>query len=65
MCIMADDKNTIHTPKTFSLEIEKVAFDKRCTHLEAISIYCEKIGDWSTIKNRITNGIKWGWLIEI
>lgn len=41
---MADDKNTIHTPKTFSLEIEKIAFDKRCTHLEAISIYCEKVG---------------------
>tara|TARA_Y100000389_G_scaffold177989_1_gene190745 strand:- start:469 stop:702 length:234 start_codon:yes stop_codon:yes gene_type:complete len=41
---MADDKNTIHTPKTFSLEIEKIAFKKRCTHLEAISIYCEQIG---------------------
>ena len=41
---MAEDKNTVHTPKTFSLEIEKVAFDKRCTHLEAITIYCEKIG---------------------
>ena len=41
---MADDKNTIHTPKTFSLEIEKIAFQKRCTHLEAISIYCEQIG---------------------
>ena len=41
---MADDKNTVHTPKTFSLEIEKIAFNKRCTHLDAISIYCEKIG---------------------
>ena len=41
---MAEDKNTVHTPKTFSLEIEKIAFDKRCTHLDAISIYCEKIG---------------------
>ena len=27
--------------------------------------YCEKINDWSTIKNRMTSGIKWGWLIEI
>ena len=27
--------------------------------------YCEKINDWGTIKNRITNGVKWGWLIEI
>ena len=25
---MTDDKNTVHTPKTFSLEIEKIAFDK-------------------------------------
>ena len=36
--------NTVHTPKTFSLEIEKIAFDKRCTHLDAISIYCEQVG---------------------
>ena len=35
---------TVHTPKTFSLEIEKLAFEKRCTHLEGISIYCEKVG---------------------
>ena len=35
---------TSHTPKTFSLEIEKIAFKKRCTHLEAISIYCEQMG---------------------
>ena len=41
---MADEKNTIHTPKTFSLEIERIAFNKRCTHLEAISIYCEQMG---------------------
>ena len=26
--------------------------------------YCEETGDWGTIKNRMTNGIKWGWLIE-
>ena len=35
---------SVHTPKTFSLEIEKIAFDKRSTHLEAISIYCDKMG---------------------
>ena len=27
--------------------------------------YSEKINDWGTIKNRITNGVKWGWLTEI
>ena len=36
--------STVHTPKTFSLEIEKLSFEKICTHLEAISIYCEKVG---------------------
>ena len=35
---------TVHTPKTFSLEIEKIAIQKRVTHLEAISIYCEQMG---------------------
>ena len=35
---------TSHTPKTFSLEIEKISLHKRVTHLEAISIYCEQLG---------------------
>ena len=35
---------TVHTPKTFSLEIEKIAIQKRVTNLEAISIYCEQMG---------------------
>lgn len=25
-------------------------------------LLCEKSGDYNTIKNRMTNGIKWGWL---
>jgi hypothetical protein len=28
-------------------------------------LFCEKIGEWNTINNRVTNGIKWGWLKEI
>jgi len=28
-------------------------------------LHCEKTGDWNTIKNRMTNGIKWGWLKEV
>ena len=28
----------------YLLEIEKIAFQKRVTHLEAISIYCEQMG---------------------
>ena len=35
---------TVHTPQTFSFEIEKIAFQKRVTPLEAISIYCEQMG---------------------
>ena len=27
--------------------------------------YCEQTHDYITIKNRMRNGIKWGWLIEI
>ena len=56
---MTDDKNTVHTPKTFSLEIEKIAFDKRCTHLEAISIYCEQMGiEPVTVAKLITKSLK-------
>lgn len=28
-------------------------------------LHCESIGDWGTIKNRIRNGLLWGWLREI
>ena len=27
--------------------------------------YCVEVKDWDTIGNRITNGLKWGWLREI
>ena len=27
-------------------------------------LHCEEVGDWGTIKNRITNGLMWGWLKE-
>ena len=28
-------------------------------------LHCEEVRDWGTIKNRITNGLKCGWLKEI
>lgn len=28
-------------------------------------LYCESIGEWQTIKNRMINGIKFEWLREI
>jgi len=27
--------------------------------------WCESVGDWVTIENRIIGGITWGWLIEV
>ena len=27
--------------------------------------YCMEKRDWTTIRNRITNGLMWGWLTEI
>ena len=27
--------------------------------------HCEETKDWITIKNRITNGLMWGWLKEV
>tara|TARA_Y100000389_G_C17420528_1_gene496413 strand:+ start:587 stop:781 length:195 start_codon:yes stop_codon:yes gene_type:complete len=27
--------------------------------------YCIEKKDWTTIRNRITNGLMWGWLTEI
>ena len=30
------------TPKIFSLEIEKIASEKRLTHLDAVLYYCDK-----------------------
>ena len=28
-------------------------------------LHCEETKDWITIKNRITNGLMWGWLKEV
>ena len=27
--------------------------------------YCKEVGDYQTIKNRITNGLRWGWIKEL
>ena len=28
-------------------------------------LHCEKVRDYNTIENRITNGLMWGWLKKI
>ena len=40
---MMADQVTL-TPKKFSLEVEKVAFDKRITHMDAVILCCEQFG---------------------
>ena len=39
--------------------------DGRAQQLLIDFLHCEKVGDWDTISNRITNGLKWGWIREI
>jgi hypothetical protein len=35
-------KMLLQTPKIFSLEIEKVALEKKITHMDAVVWYCQK-----------------------
>jgi|TARA_R110000782_G_scaffold10515_2_gene32800 hypothetical protein len=47
------------TPKIFSLEIEKLASEKRMTHLDAILYYCDKNSlEVESVKKLITKGLK-------
>jgi len=39
--------------------------EQRMNQIKSDFEYCESIGDWTTINNRMTNGIKWGWLVPI
>jgi hypothetical protein len=38
---------------------------QRANQLLSDFLYCEEKKDWDTITNRIYNGLKWGWLMEI
>lgn len=40
---MMSDQVTL-TPKKFSLEVEKVAFEKNITHMDAVIMCCEQFG---------------------
>ena len=39
--------------------------DKETERLIQDFKYCECIHDYTTIDNRITNGIKWGWMVKV
>ena len=52
-------RNTMQTPKTFSLEIEKVAQDKNINHLDAVIWYCQKNElEPDSVGRLITKGLK-------
>ena len=47
------------TPKKFSLQVEKVAFEKNITHMESVIICCETYGiDPEYAAKLITKGLK-------
>lgn len=59
--------NPIYTYRGKSYEIlrEEVESPSQPNRAEGLLIdfkHCESVGDWGTIKNRITNGLMWGWL---
>ena len=60
---------TTYTHKNITYQIViKDEWDKNTQREEQILKdfkHCEQTHDYLTIKNRMTNGIKWGWLIEI
>ena len=49
----------MQTPKTFSLEVEKVALDKNINHLDAVIWYCQKNElEPDSVGRLITKGLK-------
>ena len=63
-------ENPIYTYRGKQYEIlsevtDKDGDDGRAEQLLRDFLHCESIGDWSTIGNRINNGLMWGWLKEI
>jgi len=52
-------KMLLQTPKIFSLEIEKVALEKKITHMDAVVWYCEKNElEPESVAQLLTKGLK-------
>jgi hypothetical protein len=50
---------SLNTPKTFTLEIEKIAKEKQITHMDAVLWYCEKEGiEPDTVGSLVSKGLK-------
>ena len=49
----------MNTTKTFSLQIENIAKEKKITHMEAVLWYCKSEGiEPETVRNLLSKGIK-------
>ena len=49
----------MNTTKTFSLQIENIAKEKKITHMEAVLWYCKDQGiEPDTVSNLLTKGLK-------
>ena len=49
----------MQTPKTFSLEIENIAKEKKISHMDAVLYYCEKNDmEPDSVIRLITKGLK-------
>ena len=62
-------KNPIYTYRGKRYEILREECDSpsqpnRAEGLLIDFLHCQKVGDWRTISNRITNGLMFGWLKE-
>ena len=60
-------ENPIYTYKGTKYEIIRSETDKdgdvgRAEQLLRDFLHCERVGDWGKIKNRMNNGLLWGWL---
>ena len=50
---------SLSTPKTFTLEIEKIVREKEITHMDAVLWYCQKEGiEPETVGSLISKGLK-------
>ena len=50
---------SLNTPKTFTLEIERIVREKEITHMDAVLWYCQKEGiEPETVGSLISRGLK-------
>tara|TARA_R110000796_G_scaffold104011_2_gene213519 strand:- start:1819 stop:2007 length:189 start_codon:yes stop_codon:yes gene_type:complete len=60
-----DNKDYIFQFRGKLYEVQPEEEENRREHIYTDFLYCLKIRDYLTLKNRIINGLKWKWLKEI